>query len=48
VGIKNLPKDEKNLREAATGGNGNYVPVHKLADAQENLIYEIKKQTFKK
>jgi Ca-activated chloride channel homolog len=47
VGIKNLPKDEKNLREAASRGKGNYVPVFKLADAQENLIFEIKKQTFK-
>lgn len=47
VGIKNLPKDEINMKEAANKGNGNYVPISKLADAQENLILEIKKQSFR-
>jgi Ca-activated chloride channel family protein len=47
VGIKNLPKDEENMKEAAEKGKGNYVPVFKLADAQENLIYEIKKKSYR-
>lgn len=47
VGIKNLPKDEINMREAATKGNGAYVPVFKLADARQNLIREIRRAAFK-
>lgn len=47
VGIKNLLKDELNMREAASLGNGAYVPVFKLADAQQNVIREIKRVTFK-
>jgi Ca-activated chloride channel family protein len=48
VGIKNFPKDELNMHEAASRGNGAYVPVFKLADAQQNVIREIKRVTFKK
>ncbi len=47
VGIKNLPKDEVNMREAATKGNGAYVPVFKLADAQQNVLREIRRVAFK-
>ncbi|MCE3296354.1 MAG: hypothetical protein K0R65_2068 [Crocinitomicaceae bacterium] len=47
VGIKNLPKDEISMREAADKGKGAYVPVFKLADAQQNLIREIRRVTFK-
>lgn len=48
VGIKNLPKDELNMKIAANKGNGAYIPVFKLADAQQNVIREIKRITFKK
>jgi Ca-activated chloride channel family protein len=47
VGIKNLPKDEINMREAAGKGKGAYVPVFKLTDARQNLIREIRRAAFK-
>lgn len=48
VGIKNLQQDEAKMREAAKIGNGRYVPIFKLADAQRNLIQEIRISTFRK
>ena len=47
VGIKNVAKDEANMREAAERGKGSYVPIFKVADTKENLIMEIKKRAFK-
>jgi len=47
VGIKNAHKDEENMREAATLGNGEYVPVFKEIDAEQNLILEIKRHAFR-
>lgn len=47
VGIKNAPKDESKMREVAELGNGRYVPVFKLSDAQWNLIHEIREASFK-
>ncbi|MGV3629569.1 MAG: VWA domain-containing protein [Bacteroidota bacterium] len=47
VGIKNSPKDETNMREAAERGKGSYVPVFKVSDTKQNLILEIKKHAFK-
>lgn len=47
VGIKNAPKDEANMRQAAETGKGRYVPVFKASDTKENLIREIKKHAFK-
>jgi len=47
VGIKNAHKDEENMREAATLGNGAYVPVFKQTDADQNLILEIKRHAFR-
>jgi Ca-activated chloride channel family protein len=46
VGIKNNEKAAANMREAASFGNGNYIPIHGLIDAKENLREEIRKRTF--
>lgn len=48
VGIKNLIQDEAKMKEAAKIGNGRYVPIFKLADAQKNLIQEIRISAFRK
>jgi Ca-activated chloride channel family protein len=48
VGIKNLLQDEAKMKEAAKIGNGRYVPIFKLADAQKNLIQEIRISAFRK
>lgn len=48
VGIKNKTLDEQEMRDAANLGGGNYVPIFKLADAQNNLKQEIRKLTFKR
>ncbi len=47
VGIKNKSNDEDEMREAAELGGGHYVPIFKLADAQNNLKQEIRLLTFK-
>lgn len=47
VGIKNKPMDEQEMREAAEMGNGHYVPIFKLADAQNNLRQEIRMLSYK-
>lgn len=47
VGIKNKEKDQEEMIEAATLGGGHYVPVFRLADAQNNLKQEIRILTFK-
>lgn len=47
VGIKNKEKDEGEMKDAAELGGGNYIPIFKLADAQNNLKQEIRALTFK-
>jgi Ca-activated chloride channel family protein len=47
VGIKNNPKDELEMEEVAKIGNGRYIPIFKLADAQWNLIREIRQASYK-
>jgi hypothetical protein len=47
VGIKNNEKAEESMREAAALGNGRYVPIHRLSDAQNNLNQEIRFTSFK-
>lgn len=47
VGIQNKPNDEKLMREAAAFGKGRYIPISKLADAQFNLIQEIRIASFR-
>lgn len=47
VGIKNNEKAEESMREAAALGNGRYVPIHRLSDAQNNLKQEIRITSFK-
>lgn len=48
VGIKNKDVDEKEMREAAELGGGRYIPIFKLADAQNNLKQEIRFIAFRK
>lgn len=47
VGIKNKDVHEEDMRRAAEFGGGRYVPIHKLSDAQRNLIQEIRVLTFR-
>jgi Ca-activated chloride channel family protein len=42
VGIQCRSNDERKMEEAATFGNGRYVPIDKLTDAQVNLFKEIR------
>lgn len=46
VGIKNKAVDEEKMRHAAELGGGHYVPIFKLADAQQNLKQEIRRLSF--
>ncbi len=48
VGIRNNEADALKMQEAATAGNGRYVPIFKLSDAQHNLIQEIRISSFRK
>lgn len=48
VGIQNKPGDEVKMKEAAELGGGSYIPIHKLADAQNNLKQAIRVLTFRK
>lgn len=48
VGIKNKEVDELEMREVAELGGGRYIPIHKLADAQNNLKEEIRITSFRK
>lgn len=47
VGIQNSKNDEAKMKEAAQIGNGRYVPIFKLSDAQQNLIQEIRIASYK-
>lgn len=47
VGIQTKEKDAVMMTEAATFGHGRYVPIHVLADAQYNLLKEIRIASFK-
>lgn len=47
VGIKNKDKDEDEMRDAAKLGGGSYIPIFKLADAQNNLKQAIRALTFR-
>ena len=46
VGIKNKAVDEEEMREAAELGKGHYIPIFKLADAQNNLKQEIRRLSY--
>lgn len=48
VGIQNADKDEAKMREAADIGNGRYIPIFKLSDAQRNLIQEIRFSSYRR
>jgi len=47
VGIKNSDKDEEKMIEAAQKGGGRYIPIDKLADAQNNLKQELRLLSYK-
>ena len=47
VGIKNKPNDEDEMREAAELGQGHYVPIFGLIDAQESLRQMVRLLTYK-
>ncbi|RYM32945.1 VWA domain-containing protein [Brumimicrobium glaciale] len=47
VGIKTNSKAEESMREAAELGNGRFILIEKLADAQNKLKEEIRLSTFK-
>jgi Ca-activated chloride channel family protein len=47
VGIKNNDKARVEMEEAAKIGDGEYIPIKDLLQAQENLRNEIRKITFK-
>ena len=47
VGVKNKEVHEEDMRRAAELGGGHYVPIFKLADAQNNLRQEIRALTFR-
>jgi len=47
VGIKNKEKEEDEMRDAAKLGGGSYIPIFKLADAQNNLKQAIRVLTFR-
>lgn len=47
VGIQSRKNDELKMTEAATFGNGRYVPIHQLTDAQTKLFQEIRLASFR-
>lgn len=47
VGVKNKEPDAEKMKAAAELGRGVYIPIFKLADAQNNLKQEIRKASFK-
>lgn len=47
VGVKIKDVDEKEMREAAELGQGHFVPIQKLSDAQRNLKKAIRLLSFK-
>jgi Ca-activated chloride channel family protein len=48
VGIKNSENDADEMLESALLGGGNYVPIFKLVDAQNNLKQEIRVLSFRR
>ena len=47
VGVQPRKNDEIKMTEAATFGNGRYVSIHQLTDAQSKLFQEIRLASFK-
>lgn len=48
VGIQNDARSEQSMREIAQLGNGEYIPVFQLIDAQNNIRQAVRKMAFKK
>jgi len=48
VGILNSEKEKEAMEEIATNGGGRYIPIFKLADANQNLKQEIRKICFRR
>jgi hypothetical protein len=47
VGIKSNERSEESMREAAGLGEGRFILIEKLADAQNNLKQEIRLAAFR-
>lgn len=47
IGIKSTDRDEESMTEAALLGNGRFILIDKLEDAQTKLIQEIRLSSFK-
>lgn len=48
VGVLNDAKSEASMREIAQLGEGTYIPVFKLLDAQQNIRQAVRKMAFRK
>lgn len=48
VGVLNDAKAETSMREVAQLGEGQYIPVFKLLDAEQNIRQAVRKMAFKK
>lgn len=48
VGVLNDAKSEVSMREVAQLGEGQYIPVFKLLDAEQNIRQAVRKMAFKK
>lgn len=48
VGVLNDAKSEASMREIAQLGKGEYIPVFKLLDAQQNIRQAVRKMAFRK
>lgn len=48
VGVLNDAKSEVSMREVAQLGEGQYIPVFKLLDAEQNIPQAVRKMAFKK
>ena len=47
VGIKNKDSVEPEMKEVAELGGGQFIPIQKLSDAQQNLVQAIRLLAFK-
>lgn len=47
VGIQCRSNDERNMQEAAAYGNGAYIAINRISDADYKLFHEIRRASFK-
>jgi Ca-activated chloride channel family protein len=48
VGIQNTPHDAINMQKIAMLGGGDYISIHRLADAEKALIHAVRKACYRK